>query len=88
MSEELETTKQLVDDAVKVISPSADDLAAPRAPKAKKPALTKYEVINGAISPNGGSMEDLVHPGSIVELTVEVAQHYNKLGYLKPVIES
>lgn len=58
------------------------------APKKRaKPATAKYEVINGAISPNGGSMEDLVHPGTIVELSTELAMHYNKLGYLKPVIE-
>jgi len=62
----------------------AEDLA-PK--KRAKPATAKYEVINGAISPNGGSMEDLVHPGTIIELTTEMAMHYNKLGYLKPVIE-
>lgn len=58
------------------------------APKKRaKPTTAKYEVINGAISPNGGSVEDLVQPGSIVELSTELALHYNKLGYLKPVIE-
>ena len=55
--------------------------------KRAKPATAKYEVINGAISPNGGSMDDLVHPGSIVELPTDLAMHYNKLGYLKPYIE-
>lgn len=59
------------------------------APKKRaKPATAKYEVINGAISPNGGSMDDLVHPGSIVELPTDLAMHYNKLGYLKPYIEA
>lgn len=55
--------------------------------KAAKPATTKYEVINGAISPYGGGMESLIHPGSIVELTPDLAAHYNRLGYLKPYIE-
>ena len=61
--------------------------AEPAPKKRAKPAMAKYEVINGAISPNGGSMEDLVHPGSIVELPTDLAIHYNKLGYLKPYIE-
>ena len=60
----------------------------PAPKKRAKPATAKYEVINGAISPNGGSMDDLVHPGSIVELSTEMAMHYNKLGYLKPYIEA
>jgi hypothetical protein len=59
----------------------------PAPKKRAKPATAKYEVINGAISPNGGSMDDLVHPGSIVELPTDLAMHYNKLGYLKPYIE-
>jgi len=59
----------------------------PAPKKRAKPATAKYEVINGAISPNGGSMGDLVHPGSIVELPTDLAMHYNKLGYLKPYIE-
>lgn len=56
--------------------------------KAAAPATTKYEVINGAISPYGGGKDDLVHPGSIVELPNDLALHYNKLGYLKPYIEA
>lgn len=59
--------------------------AAPK--KRAKPATTKYEVINGAISPYGGGMDSLIHPGSVVELTADLALHYNKLGYLKPYIE-
>lgn len=62
--------------------------AEPVSKKRAKPATAKYEVINGAISPNGGGMEDLVHPGTIVELSTEMAIHYNKLGYLKPYIEA
>ena len=76
MADEIEVTAEVA---------KADD-AAPK--KRAKPATAKYEVINGSISPNGGSMEDLIKPGSIVELTTELAMHYNKLGYLKPVIES
>lgn len=61
---------------------------AARAEKAEKPAATtKYLVINGAISPNGGGRSALVHPGSVVELTTEQAKHYNAMGYLKPYIE-
>jgi len=67
---------------------AADDLLPKR--KVKKaeeaPALTKYTVINGAIAPNGGGRDALIHPGSIVELTADQAKHYNKLGYLKPYI--
>lgn len=59
--------------------------AAPK--KRVKPATAKYEVINGAISPYGGGMDALIHPGTIVELTTDLAVHYNKLGYLKPYIE-
>jgi hypothetical protein len=66
----------------------AVEIAEEIAPKKRaKPATTKYEVINGAISPYGGGMESLVHPGSVVELTADLALHYNKLGYLKPYIE-
>ena len=58
------------------------------APKKRaKPATTKYEVINGAISPYGGGMDSRSHPGSAGELTPDLASHYNKLGYLKPYIE-
>jgi len=60
----------------------------PATKKRAKPATTKYEVINGAISPNGGGMDSLIHPGSVVELTPDLAAHYNKLGYLKPYIEA
>ena len=75
MADEIETTAEVI---------KTEDIA-PK--KRAKPATAKYEVINGAISPNGGSIEDLIQPGSIVELTTELAIHYNKLGYLKPVIE-
>lgn len=75
MADEIEITAEVV---------KAEDVA-PK--KRAKSATAKYEVINGAISPNGGSMDDLIQPGSIVELTTELALHYNKLGYLKPVIE-
>ena len=89
MSEELETTKEIVAEALEVISPSADDSPKRRAsPKAEKPAATaKYLVINGAIAPNGGGRADLVQPGSVVELTAAQAKHYNNMGYLKPYIE-
>jgi hypothetical protein len=67
---------------------AADDLLPKR--KVKKadeaPALTKYMVINGAISPKGGGRDALVYPGSVVELTADQAKHYNQLGYLKPYI--
>jgi len=68
-----------------VAAETAVEEAAPK--KRAKPATTKYEVINGAISPNGGGMESLIHPGSVVELTPDLAAHYNRLGYLKPYIE-
>lgn len=71
---------EVITEAVK-----ADDAAPKR--KAAKPATTKYQVINGAISPEGGSLDALIHPGSIVELTAEQAKHYNNLGYLKPHLE-
>lgn len=64
-----------------------DSLPKRRAKKAEEaPVLTKYVVANGAISPNGGGRADLIHPGSVVELTADQAKHYNKLGYLKPYI--
>jgi hypothetical protein len=63
-----------------------DSLPKRRSKKDDAPVLTKYEVINGAISPEGGSLEALVHPGSVIELTAEQAKHYNKLGYLKPYL--
>jgi len=69
------------------VTAEVEKSAEPAPKKRAKPVTAKYEVINGAISPNGGSMEDLVHPGSIVELPTDLAIHYNKLGYLKPYIE-
>ena len=51
------------------------------------PATAKYEVINGAIAPYGGGCRDLTPIGTIIELTADLAKHYNKLGYLKPYIE-
>lgn len=66
---------------------SAEDAPKRRAKKADEPATTKYLVIGGAIAPFGGGRSDLVHPGSVVDLTADQAKHYNKLGYLKPYIE-
>lgn len=66
---------------------AAEEAPKRRAAKAEKPATTKYLVIGGAIAPFGGGRSDLIHPGSVVELTAEQAKHYNKLGYLKPYIE-
>ena len=74
------------DELALVIDTAKVEDAAPKR-KAVKPATVKYEVINGAISPEGGSLEALVHPGTIVELTVEQAKYYNSLGYLKPHFE-
>lgn len=74
------------DEAEVITEAAKTEEAAPKR-KAAKPATTKYEVINGAISPEGGSLDALVHPGSIVELTAEQAKHYNNLGYLKPHLE-
>jgi hypothetical protein len=69
------------------IDAADDSLPKRKVKKAEEaPALTKYMVINGAIAPNGGARADLVHPGSVVELTADQAKHYNKLGYLKPYI--
>lgn len=92
MTEEAETqtTEDLVAEARTVLSPDGlprRRVARTEEPKVKPALTTKYEVINGAISPEGGSLEALVHPGSIVELTAEQAKHYNKLGYLKPYLE-
>jgi hypothetical protein len=78
------------DEPIAAVTIDAADDSLPKRRSAKKeeaPALTKYEVINGAISPEGGSLESLIHPGSVVELTAEQAKHYNKLGYLKPYLE-
>lgn len=66
---------------------AAEDAPKKRTKKAEEPTTTKYTVIGGAIAPFGGSRADLIHPGSVVELTAEQAKHYNKLGYLKPYIE-
>ena len=51
------------------------------------PKTAKYEVINGAIAPYGGGCRDLTPIGTIIELSADLAKHYNKLGYLKPYIE-
>jgi hypothetical protein len=69
-----------------VVDAADDSLPKRRAKKDEAPALTKYTVINGAISPNGGGRASLIHPGSVVALTTEQAKHYNQLGYLKPYI--
>ena len=84
-----ETTSEIVAEAVEALSPSTDDLPKRRARRTVEdaPATSKYLVINGAISPNGGGRDSLVHPGSVVELTSAQAKHYNALGYLKPYIE-
>lgn len=66
---------------------ATEDAAPVKTRRTKAEAKTsKYTVIGGAISPNGGGRDSLVHPGSVVELTDEQARHYNKLGYLKPYI--
>lgn len=54
----------------------------PRAPKAQK-----YVVQKAAIAPYGGARADLIRPGEVVELTADLAKHYNKLGFLAPYIE-
>lgn len=73
--------------ADEIIAPVEAVVEEPAPKKRAKVTTTKYEVIRGAISPIGGSMEDLIQPGTIVELSQELAVHYNKLGYLKPYIE-
>lgn len=85
-----QTTEEIVVEARAVLSP--DGLPRRRAarteePKPKPAPTTKYIVINGAIAPHGGGPDELIHPGSVVELTAELAKHYNNLGYLKPYIE-
>jgi len=68
---------------------SAETAAATSAPKKRtvKETTTKYEVIRGAIAPYGGGPADQFAPGTIVELSADLAKHYNALGYLKPYIE-
>jgi hypothetical protein len=52
------------------------------------PAKTqKYVVRKAAIAPYGGGRGDLLHPGAVVDLTSDVAKHYNALGFLAPYIE-
>jgi hypothetical protein len=52
------------------------------------PAKTqKYVVRKAAIAPYGGGRGDLLHPGAVVELSADLAKHYNKLGFLAPYIE-
>ncbi len=82
-------TEEIKDDAPVSLAAefSAEEAPKRRAPKAEKPATAKYTVIGGAIAPSGGGRADLVHPGSVVELTADQAKHYNKLGYLKPYLE-
>lgn len=58
-----------------------------RRPGEVAPTTAKYEVINGAIAPYGGGCRDLTPIGTIIELSADLAKHYNKLGYLKPYIE-
>ena len=79
------------DTAVDAVAEAAVEVSEDTAKKRVKKdvaATVKYEVINGAISPFGGGRDALVFPGSIVELTVEQAKHYNSMGYLKPYIEA
>lgn len=58
---------------------------APR--KERKPRTQKYVVQKAAIAPEGGSRSLLTRPGETVSLTAEQAKHYNKLGFLAPLIE-
>lgn len=62
------------------------DLPQPESKKPRKPRTTKYEVVKAAIAPNGGSRDDLIRPGEVVELTAEQAKFYNEKGFLKPYI--
>jgi hypothetical protein len=83
-----ETVAEIVAEATTAISPDPLDGIGKKARKKADdaPATQQYVVINGAISPNGGGRENLVHPGSVVSLTTAQAKHYNKMGYLKPYI--
>lgn len=81
-------TEETVSAEVEAAVVESAEVAAPKArTKKAAEATAKYTVIGGAIAPNGGSRDDLIHPGSVVELTAEKAKHYNALGYLKPYIE-
>ena len=79
MTEENTAPEVLIEDAPKRRAAKKADESAP--------ATAKYEVINGAIAPYGGGCRDLTPIGTIIELTADLAKHYNKLGYLKPYIE-
>jgi hypothetical protein len=65
---------------------STETAAATSAPK-KRAVKAKYQVIRGAIAPYGGGPSEHFKPGTIVELSADLAKHYNALGYLKPYIE-
>lgn len=67
------------------VSDSAD-LTQAESKKPRKTRTTKYEVVKAAIAPNGGSRDDLIRPGEVVELTAEQAKFYNEKGFLKPYI--
>ena len=91
--ESAESTADIATEAIKVLSPELPRRRARRveesadAVEAAPAATTKFLVIGGAIAPFGGGRADLIHPGSVVDLTAEQAKHYNKLGYLKPYLE-
>lgn len=87
MTDETKTTAEMVQGAIEELSPASPTEETAKRRKTAEPQKRQYLVINGAIAPNGGGRSDLVHPGTVVSLTVEQAKHYNKLGYLKPYIE-